>query len=198
LHAGDLCQSLGTNDFQRRAQIRDCDEWFGEQDFEKVIAVAGNHDFPFESRMLKELDHAVYLENKHYVHKGVKFFGSPNQLPFYGAFNAHEDRLREIYEQVDDDTDVIISHGAPYGLLDVPYRGDHTGSYALMELISRIRPKLVVFGHIHWSYGEMEWNGVKIVNASQAGKSWTSMDNSPIVFELEKDDGSEKADNSPT
>lgn len=188
LHAGDLCQSLGTNFFQQRAHIRDCDDWFGEQDFKKVICVAGNHDFPFEEGQISQLKNAVYLQNETYVYKGVKFFGSPNQLPFYGAFNAREETLERIYEKVDDDTDVIISHGAPYGILDLPRHSGHTGSHALMSLIARVKPKLVVFGHIHDSYGESEWNGVKLFNASQAGKTWTSMDNKPWIFDLEKED----------
>ena len=159
--------------------------WFGEQDFEKVICVAGNHDYPFERNLLSHMKNAVYLENEHYEYKGLKFFGSPYQLPFFGAFNASEDQLSNIYEKVDDDTDVIISHGAPYGLLDIPRGGDCTGSYSLMSCISRVMPKLVVFGHIHDSYGRDDWNGVKLFNASLAGRTWTSMDNDPWVFELE-------------
>jgi Icc-related predicted phosphoesterase len=183
IHAGDLCNSLGTNSVQMVNHIRDCDDWFGEQEFEKVICVAGNHDFPFEEGVINTMKNAIYLENQHYVYKGIKFFGSPYQLPFYGAFNANEDNLKEMYDKVDDDTDVIISHGPPYGILDAASM-DHAGSIAFKYLLDRVNPKLVVFGHIHGSYGKIEYNGIHCFNASQAGKSWTHMEKSPWVFEL--------------
>jgi Icc-related predicted phosphoesterase len=184
LHAGDLCFALGTNRKEQCDQIRDVDQWFGEQNFEKIICIAGNHDFPFHHGLFTKLNNAVYLQNGHYTYKGVKFFGSPNQLPFFGAFNAGEETLKSIYRQVDEDTDVLITHGAPYGILDVPHRGDHTGSHELWDLVQRIKPKLHVFGHIHYSYGKVEQDGTTFLNASQATR-WKSMDNAPWVYEIE-------------
>lgn len=185
VHAGDLALALNSSFYQQRFHISDCDKWFGEQNFEKVICVGGNHDFVIENKKV-EFENCVCLENQHFTYKGVKFFGSPNQLHFFGAYNKSEDKLEEIYSQIDEDTDVIISHGAPYGILDKPFRGGSTGSKALKNAIDRVKPKLVVFGHIHYSHGTHVEDGVTYFNAALAGKTWDSLDNPPLVFELEK------------
>jgi Icc-related predicted phosphoesterase len=185
IHAGDLCNSLEADSVGMLKHIRDCDKWFGEQDFEKVICIAGNHDFPFERGLINTLTNAVYLENEHYVHKGVKFFGSPNQLHFYGAFNNSEDGLKVIYERVDEDTDVLITHGPPRGILDSPAINQGAGSVALLNLVNRVRPKVHVYGHIHFSYGHYWEDETDFFNASQTAGGWDVMSNDPWVFELE-------------
>jgi len=185
IHAGDLSLALRTSFFQQRFHITDCDEWFGEQKFKKIFCVAGNHDFVIEKKQV-EFKNCVYLENQHHYYEGVKFFGSPYQLPFFGAFNANEKQLEAIYGKIEDDTDVIISHGAPFGILDQPFRGGNTGSKALKNAIDRVKPKLVVFGHIHWGHGTHTEDGVTYFNAALAGKTWDSLDNSPLVFDFEE------------
>ena len=68
--------------------------------------------------------------------------------------------LAEIYACIPDDTDILISHGPPYGILDKIVRGRHVGCDKLLVRSKEIQPRMHVWGHIH------EDRGVKIEDAS--------------------------------
>ena len=82
---------------------------------------------------------------------GVKFWGSPWQPAFYDwAFNVPRGRqLAEMWALIPDDTDVLITHTPPYGILDQVENGELVGCEDLREALLRVKPKLHVFGHIH-------------------------------------------------
>lgn len=48
---------------------------------------------------------------------------------------------------------VMITHGPPYGILDVTIHGENVGCYNLLNAVSRCRPLLHCFGHIHEAWG---------------------------------------------
>lgn len=55
-------------------------------------------------------------------------------------------------------------------MLDVSSSGTHLGSEAIREAVLRVRPPLVVCGHIHASGGQTaELEGVPVVNAGPRG-----------------------------
>ena len=93
------------------------------------------------------------------IYKDLKIYGTPWTKSFKGI-NKHckaftcdtEDELREKFNLIPDDTDILISHGPPYGVLDEVQRYKHhenCGSVALREALDRVKPKINVFGHIH-------------------------------------------------
>ncbi|KAF3384721.1 Metallophosphoesterase domain-containing protein 1 [Penicillium rolfsii] len=49
--------------------------------------------------------------------------------------------------------DVAITHGPPKGVMDYTYSGERAGCPYLFEAISRARPRLHCFGHIHEGWG---------------------------------------------
>jgi Icc-related predicted phosphoesterase len=84
------------------------------------------------------------------------------------------------------DTDILITHGPPYGILDSTQRNEHVGCKALYERVQLIKPKLHVFGHIHESYGRQQDSGQQstiFVNAATCNLRYESVQ-SPIVVEL--------------
>lgn len=54
---------------------------------------------------------------------------------------------------VPQDTDILLTHGPPWGHLDGV---KHSGCTFLAKEVARVRPRLVVFGHIHVGYGAEE------------------------------------------
>ena len=67
---------------------------------------------------------AVYLENNTYIIHGFKFYGLPNTPKFVGGFQLqNENHECQIYKQIPNDIDVLISHGPPKGILDITSRG---------------------------------------------------------------------------
>lgn len=171
--------------------------WIEELKCKNFIYCAGNHDWLFynsrshEHKPFKDYSgmkvcnsKRIYLENDKVEIDGLTIFSFPWQLPFYDwAFNAPEDELRSIYSKVDK-ADIIISHGPPYGYGDPGYKEPHVGSKALVELIDRVKPKLVVTGHLHSGYGLYQRNETTIVNAAPLNEKYELV-REPILIELE-------------
>lgn len=149
--------------------------WFKAQKYRKKILVAGNHDgFLNEFRPSEDEEgRLVYLCDSGCEFEGVKFWGSP-WTPKFGRWHFMRDRkgLDEAWNLVPQDTNVLITHGPPYGILDkVIDREEHVGDIGLRNMILNRdwlpELKLHVFGHIHEQGGkEYETNFVKFVNCS--------------------------------
>jgi hypothetical protein len=109
----------------------------------------------------------TYLEDEAFSLGSIKFYGSPCQPKFWGAFNVPRDYMDDKWDQILSDTDVLITHGPPLGRGDVTSTNDRVGCVSLMKHVqSRIRPRLHVFGHVHEGYG-VSYDGVTLyVNAS--------------------------------
>jgi len=184
IHCGDMT-SIGQSH-----EIVDFMKWFSMLPHKHKIVVAGNHDWLFETSRLIALDkvpeNVIYLEDSGIEIEGVKFYGSPVQLPFNDwAFNRPEEKLAEHWQAIPDDTDVLITHGAPYGIMDFGiYSNHHTGSPSLYkEVVERIKPTLHVFGHVHSGYGQKVIEDTTFINASNLDDDYMCVNN-PIIFEL--------------
>jgi Icc-related predicted phosphoesterase len=125
---------------------------------------------------------------------GYKWFGSPISPEFNNwAFNRKRGKeIARCWSKIPDDTQILISHGPPYGILDVnkeeiysqPLGPEHLGCEELRKRISKLKAlKLNVFGHIHSSSGVEIHDGVKFVNASVLNESYEVV-YQPKVIEL--------------
>jgi predicted phosphohydrolase len=84
--------------------------------------------------------------------RGLIVYGSP-WTPQYGVSAFQHRRDQDVWaNKIPSNTDIIIAHGPPRLHLDTRdfYRA---GCPFLSQEIARVRPRLVVFGHIHVSYG---------------------------------------------
>lgn len=187
LHAGDLTM-MGEPE-----AILSFDRWVGElirkERARHVVAIAGNHDFLFQHeprRARNLLQSAVYLQDSEAELYRLRIWGTPWQPWFYDwAFNLrHEDELAREFQKIPLGTDILLCHSPPKGILDSTHDGRSTGSSSLLSRIQQVRPKLVVFGHIHESYGKVVQDGIIYVNASTCNLNYDP-ENPPIVIELE-------------
>ena len=110
---------------------------------------------------------------------------SPDQLPFYDwAFNLPRGKaLAKVWAKIPDDTDVLITHGPPYGILDKTERGEHCGCQDLLERIKVIQLKLHIFGHIHEGYGMFQDESTTFVNGSVCDADYNPR-NAAQVYEI--------------
>lgn len=105
------------------------------------------------------------------------------------GFNRHdtEKDLGGICESIQDDTDILISNGPPFGINDyVDYPlNSHAGSKQLLKRIFEIKPKLVVTGHLHddRNYGIVEDLGMKFVGCSLADEM-CQVNRKPLTVEI--------------
>ena len=184
IFAGDMM-----TDGYRVGEIADFNSWLGDQPQTHKIVIAGNHDRLFESNRIESdylLTNAVYLEDSPLIIGRVKFWGSPAQPEFCNwAFNYRRGSdIDRVWQQIPEDTDVLITHGPPAGILDTVKRGGaHLGCADLKRAVQRVKPKLHVFGHIHGGYGEFHDGTTHFVNASLMDERYRPA-NQPIVVDL--------------
>ena len=87
---------------------------------------------------------------------GIEVYGAPWQPEFNNwAFNLPPGpELKAKWDMIPDTTDVLITHGPPYMVLDRLLEGDLTGCQQLRDAVARVKPRLHIFGHIHEGYGK--------------------------------------------
>jgi len=88
----------------------------------------------------------------------VKVWGTPWQPEFYNwAFNLPRQgwELEVHWNQIPEDTEILITHGPPWGHLDTVKSNptNNIGCELLRKRVDTIKPKIHVFGHIHTGYG---------------------------------------------
>jgi Icc-related predicted phosphoesterase len=156
----------------------------------KVIGVAGNHDFAFERHkaQLPQLGW-TYLQDSWVTWHGLKIYGSPWQKRFFDwAFNADEHQLERYWAQIPDDADIIVLHGPPHGYGDYVERTrEQVGSPSLTARIEAIKPKLVVYGHIHPGYGRYQIGDTILLNCAHCNEKYKPV-NQPWLIDLEVPD----------
>lgn len=201
LAGGDLllvCGDLTARDTSQ--QHGDFKLWLYKQNYRKKIVIAGNHDghfvglpadkFIFSSydEITKEQNsYADYLFDSGTEFEGLKIWGSP-WTPTFLNWHFMKDRgdpIKEKWDLIPEDTDILITHGPPFGVQDfVDKRTGCQGCEMLRDAILRIMPRLHVFGHIHESPGVCAFNGILCVNASIMDEHYRPK-NKPIRIEYD-------------
>ena len=181
VHAGDATRR-GTE-----RELRDFDRWLGTLPHRHKVVIAGNHDFGFQTQPGASgwITNAHYLQDRSVVLEGVRFYGSPWQPWFHDwAFNLPRgEELRRVWDRIPAGTDVLLTHGPPHGVLDRTEEGETVGCEELARAVTRVRPRLHVFGHIHEGYGQVVMDGVRYVNASVCDVRYRPVQ-APVVVEL--------------
>ena len=131
----------------------------------------------------------------------IKIWGSPVQPEFCNwAFNRRINKVASLpddydpyhsygykihpwikphWDMIPDDTDILITHGPPEGILDGvqnffhdPHNMTSVGCPHLREAVKRVEPALHVFGHIHDQHGVMVSGKTMFCNAAQLNDSY--------------------------
>ena len=151
-------------------ELNDFNAWLGELPHSKKVVCAGNHDWAME-RMPKEaqalLTNCIYLQDNKAKVGDLTVYCSPWSPRFCDwAFNLDYWDAEAKWDLIYPDTDILVTHGPPHGILDRTREGRDVGCPFLMKKILNIRPKIHAFGHIHEGFGRVNKYGVRFVNAS--------------------------------
>lgn len=142
----------------------------------------------------------TYLEeglNTFTLKNGAKFtiYTSPYQPEFCDwafPYERNEDRFNPAQHVAPDvkcisknpvpdfpGIDIMMTHGPPEDILDLTFRDANVGCRALMRAVSRARPLLYCFGHIHEAYGAklVTWKDDKPKIGTEAIERQTSTPN---------------------
>lgn len=194
LHAGDLTMQGSRAELERAAR------WLGtmQERFRAIVAIPGNHDFGIESdpdgsRALFAEHGVLLLIDERAEIEGLNVYGSPWQPWFFDwAYNFPQDDggafARATWAKIPRDTDLLLTHGPPHGILDTTFGGEDTRAGcpwlrdAVRERSDRIQVHL--FGHIHEAYGRRREDGVLYVNAATCDRARYAPVQPPIEFDL--------------
>lgn len=164
--------------------------WFEKLPARKRIFIPGNHDICLDKKfvesrteplsrivlsdyytkaleIIKQYPKVEMLNDSGCEFEGLKIWGSPYTPSFnreYWAFNADRgEEIQKVWNKIPKDTDILITHGPPFGILDKVeikertawHENGHVGCKNLQETIkSRLNTlKIHCFGHIHDNYG---------------------------------------------
>ena len=205
--AGDVCPDqfgpflAGNDPDQQKAWFdRHVRPWFANAPATHKILTWGNHDWcgqactflsdspartsTAELQIL--VDEATTVPTSDGV---ISVWATPWSNQFMNwAFMKAPAALKAIYAQIPKRIDILVSHQPPFGHGDHNFnlwsgRVEHLGSRELLEAIDRVRPKLVICGHIHDGHGRTEHGEIPIDNVSVVDEQYRLV-HEPTVIDL--------------
>jgi Icc-related predicted phosphoesterase len=99
------------------------------------------------------------------------------------AFFADDPELVRAWSRIPEETDVLITHTPPGGILDVSRSGRPLGCGFLAARVREISPTLHGFGHVHNSAGHIQIGQTTYVNATSVDSDYV-IAHPPFVFDL--------------
>lgn len=114
------------------------------------------------------LKNCTYLEDRMVDVEGYKIYGLPYQPTYYGwGFNREDNERAKLFGQIPKETDIVMCHGPPYKILDKCVDGYLAGcNYFRHEMLNRVKPLIVAFGHIHEDHGMKKVGSTMFVNSA--------------------------------
>lgn len=170
-----------SGDFTMQGTIKetlDFLEWLTDLPYPHKIFIAGNHDTCLFQGSIEGLENNIYyLANDAVTIQGLKFYGAPMFL------NEGKSKSQALcYQKIPSDTDVLITHCPPFGILDF-YDDFNCGSQDLLLCVQKVKPKLHLFGHIHKDHGLKKQGVTLFSNAAIMDESYVKL-KAPNLFEL--------------
>jgi Icc-related predicted phosphoesterase len=198
----DILISAGDYSFKgEKHVVEDYHKWLNKQDARHVVSVQGNHELWVEEnfQQAKEIAEKA-CPGVHFIGsgqavdiEGTKIYGSA-VTPYFHDWAWNSQRGPEIaaeWAKIPEDTEILITHGPPQGILDVVCYADGTpkervGCYDLFLRTQQLKNlKIHIFGHIHSAHGQKYFNGKYYYNASICGETY-AVDYEPTVIDYEK------------
>jgi Icc-related predicted phosphoesterase len=154
-------------------------EWLDAQHAAVKVFIAGNHDMVFEAhnaearKIVASSKSCIYLQDESVTLFGMDIYGSP-WTPDFGDWHFTAKRgmpMAEKWANIPNTTDLLITHGPPYGILDPTDEGSQ-GCRELYAALTRVLPSYHLFGHIHGGYGETSYEETYFVNCSVVNEQY--------------------------
>ncbi|GFO30081.1 metallophosphoesterase mpped2 [Plakobranchus ocellatus] len=140
------------------------------------------------------LKNCIYLQDSSITVCGIKIYGSPWQ-PEFGDWGFNLPRgipCLQKWDQIPDETDILVTHGPPIGHGDLCVSGQRAGCVELLTTIqTRVKPKYHLYGHIHEAYGITTDGHTTFINGSNCTLRYKPQ-NKPVVFDFPIPEGHSK------
>lgn len=181
----DLLISAGDYSFIGETHlVKDFHKWLNKQPAKNIISIQGNHEkaveknFNFYKQLaLEECPRVHFIDEGLVEIDNLKIWCSAITPWFHNwAWNRYPgEEIKKHWDLIPNNIDIVVTHGPPYGILDgVPEFNNssgeveirHCGCPQLLKKIIEIKPKLHIFGHIHFSHGIFKNDNTTFINAS--------------------------------
>lgn len=137
-----------------------------------VLYVRGNHDDCYSQRVPEG---CICIENKIYVHKGVRILGLGGSMRYNNGINQYTERemafrIKKLKWQLFKKRgfDILLTHAPAFKLND----GDdlpHKGFQIFHCMLMQYQPRFFVHGHMHMNYGRYprccQYGSTCVINA---------------------------------
>ena len=170
IFAGDLSQC------KSREEAIDFNDFLGKLPHRYKVVIGGNHDHQLAQGVAQArelLSNAIYLQDSGVCIEGLNIWGAPWQPIFnakacdaFARFRGTP--MREKWALIPKDTDLLITHTPPLGIMDED-QGISNGCSDLLAVVQAVKPKVHVFGHIHNYNGVFECKGTRYINCNVRG-----------------------------
>lgn len=193
IHAGD------STNVGEPHELKDFAMWLDEQESSHIVCTFGNHELWAQ----KNLEEARSIMTKYcpainlLIHEtvdieGIKIFASP-ATPFFHSwawnYARHDsevemrniEHIQTIWDKIKIDTDIIVTHGPAYRVLDQNKEGEHCGDYNLMSTIIDLQPSIHICGHIHEGFGHENHDGIDFYNVSICNRTYLPINPITII-----------------
>ena len=104
------------------------------------------------------------------------------------AFMKKPSELEAAYAATPEGIDILVSHQPPLYYGDRTFnldagRVEHVGSRELLDAVERVRPRIVVCGHVRGGFGRYEHQGIPIYNVSVVDEAYRLV-HAPTIIDL--------------
>ena len=142
--------------------------WLDKQPCKQVLLIGGNHDIIFQEyeREIRNLFNGTkitYLKDESVTIDEKVFYGTPWCHQFGNwAFMTTDEALANIYSNMPNDVDVLMTHDCSYGACDLLLQKldwtpkEHIGNEPLAAAVVEKKPKYQLSGHLHSGNHEFE------------------------------------------
>ncbi len=165
---------IGAGDFANaRTGVSTCIDVLRAIQIPAVVVPGNNESYDELVAACAKWTSATVLHGTGIEISGVTFFGLGGGIPITPFGDWSYDFSEADAERLLGDCPpkaVLVSHSPPKGSVDLASSGRSLGSTAVRDAVLRLRPRLVVCGHIHASAGQRAQIGdTPIVNAGPGG-----------------------------
>ena len=137
-----------------------------------VLALHGNHDLGFDNHRWTQwgvtpIDRLTWRHESGLTVHGVALTPAhhlPELLLEWQHMTIDEDEEDAAWDF--ERVDVVVSHGPPFGYLDLTTRGERIGSRSAVSYIRTRQPQVFICGHVHEAAGEAQLRGTRILNVA--------------------------------
>ncbi len=168
---GDIIPDYAVaSDINQRKQIdfitNKLNPWIDKVQADQKVAIGGNHDHALTHKEISKTLPLNWLEDNYIVYKGFTVYGTPASYrpptyPIDWSFGYTEADLATVYENIHQDTNILVSHTPPFGMMDLGWSGrdmQNFGAKALRNYFAQTpfplpQLRLMITAHIH------EWGG---------------------------------------